>query len=114
MKLALLLPLAFLGVACGSSTALHPLGPAPRHSSSGPPPAWIETQAGSYWLGHSSWCWEHAANGNRRINVCADMVAPKCSQESVPNISVAKDETVRAHLGYTRNDASYVGCGALP
>jgi hypothetical protein len=34
------------------------------------------------------------------------MIAPKCSRQGTPNISVAKGERVRAHLGYTPSEAS--------
>ena len=141
MRLSLLVPLAFLVAACGSTKAVaHHLGPAPKTGPNRPPAAWIETKAGRWWLGFSSYCWGH---------VCADMMAPDCSQQSVPSLTVDQGETVRAHLGYapveasvenadaklddrtvtwrinepgpfllfTRGrggDASYVGCGALP
>jgi hypothetical protein len=141
MRLSSLLPLALVVVACGSTKVSHPqLGPAPKTGPKGPPAAWIETKAGRRWLGFSSYCWG---------NVCADAAAPRCSQQSVPSLTVDQGETVRAHLGYapdeasvedahakldgrtvtwrverpgpfllfTRGsgqDASYVGCGALP
>src|SRR5919201_1413034 len=97
----LLLPLAALAVACGSATASPPSERQPTGEASGPPPAWIETQAGSTWLGFSSYCWTSGRTGT-----CADAIAPKCGQAGVPEIPVVGDETVRTHLGYTPIGAS--------
>jgi hypothetical protein len=59
--------------------------------SSAPPPAWVETEGGKYWLGFSTYCWE---------STCADYVAPECSSKHVPTIAVRRGETVRFHLGF--------------
>ena len=101
MRLVLLLSLGLAAAACGSSTSLHSRGPAPAGSSAGPPPAWIETKGGTYWLGFSSWCWTKGHTG-----VCADMIAPKCGMKGVPKVSVDRGEKVQAHLGYTPEEAS--------
>jgi hypothetical protein len=102
MRLALLLPIALIVAACGSSAAVPPKTPAPK-ARAGPPPAWLETKAGSRWLGFSSYCWNR---GGEEVMTCADAVAPKCSQRSVPKLSVEKGETVRAHLGYVASKAA--------
>lgn len=102
MRLALMLPLVLLVTACGSSSASPPTTPAPD-GRVGPPPAWLETKAGSHWLGFSSYCWNRAGED---VVTCADAVAPKCSQQSVPKLSVEKGETVRAHLGYAPRKAA--------
>jgi hypothetical protein len=107
MKLALLLPLAVTVAACGSA-ATRPNGPAPSAGAHGPPPAWIETKGASRWLGYSSYCWSFK-EGNSRAHGCADMAAPKCSQQSVPKLSVASGERVRAHLRYDAQQASVEG-----
>jgi hypothetical protein len=112
MRLALLLVLALLLSACGSGSSAHPPGgPAPSAGRSGPPPAWIETEAGSRWLGYSSYCWKHP-RGNAVEQVCADYAAAKCNQRSVPNIRVRSGETVRAHLGFAPTEASVEGADA--
>jgi len=105
MRLAFLFPLALVVAACGSATAAQPSGKAPAAGSNGPPPAWIETKAGNRWLGFSSYCWSHR-KGSGSTGVCADMAVPKCSQRSVPNLSVESGERVRAHLGYKPEEAS--------
>jgi hypothetical protein len=98
MKLAFLFPIAVLVTACGSSMPSQArLGPVPKVGPNSPPAAWIETKAGHRWLGFSSYCWGH---------VCADMLAPKCSQQSVPSLTIEEGETVTAHLGYTPEEAS--------
>ncbi len=133
MRLALLFPLVLIVAACGSSAASPPTSPAPSAGTDGPPPAWLETKAGSRWLGFSSFCWNRLGED---VVSCADAAAPKCSQRTVPKLSVDEGETVRAHVkvdgrtvswrvarggpfvlfakGPRRNDASYVGCGVLP
>jgi hypothetical protein len=104
MRLALLLVLTLSLTACGSgsSPSALPKGPPPSGERGDSPPAWIETRAGTRWLGYSSYCWNHP-EGNAMAHLCADFVAPKCSQRSVPSLLRAKDA-----------DASYVGCGVIP
>jgi hypothetical protein len=59
---------------------------------SGPPPAWLETERGSFWLGYSTFCWDRT---------CADYIAPSCDDERhVPTIVVRKGEQLTAHLGF--------------
>lgn len=112
MRLALLLLLALLLAACGSrSSGGAPAGPAPSTGRGGPPPAWIETKAGNRWLGYSSYCWNRPV-GDKIEHACADFVPPKCSQRSVPSLSVGKGETVRAHLGFTPLEASVENAAA--
>jgi hypothetical protein len=103
MRLALLFPLVLIVAACGSSAASPPASSPPSGGTNGPPPAWLETKAGSRWLGFSSYCWNRLGE---HVSVCADGAAPKCSQQSVPKLSVEKGETVRAHLGYAPTKAA--------
>jgi hypothetical protein len=103
MKPVLLAVTAILVTACGSASVSRPPVPAPRSGTNSPPPAWLETQAGSRWLGFSTSCWHPPKS---RTGVCADMVIPKCSQQSVPTLPIGNGETVRAHLGYEPEEAS--------
>ena len=116
MRVWLALPVALLISACGSSVSSPsqtggsvspPETGAPASARVGPPAAWIETKAGSRWLGFSSWCWTEGQTGG-----CLDAVAPACSRPDVPNILVQSGETVRAHLGYTPTEASVEGADA--
>jgi hypothetical protein len=59
--------------------------------SGGPPPAWVETEHGAYWLGFSSYCFE---------DYCFEDVAPTCEAEDVPKVRVRSGETVRFHLRF--------------
>ena len=102
-RLALVFPLVLIVAACGSSAASPPTSPAPSASTDGPPPAWLETRAGSRWLGFSSYCWNRL--GEDFVS-CSDAAAPKCSQRAVPKLSVDEGETVRAHLGYAPSKAT--------
>ena len=71
-----------------------PITPQPTLTdfSSHPPAAWLETAAGSFWLGYSSFCW---------TTVCADFVAPSCDDpKHTPRITVRRGELVTAHLGF--------------
>jgi hypothetical protein len=73
--------------------AAPPTEPAPNAGQSDlPPPAWIETAEGSFWLGFGGFCWE---------GLCADFEPPACGDESTPEIEVGSGETVRVHLGFT-------------
>jgi hypothetical protein len=105
MKLALVLLAALLLAGCGSSSARPPSAAAPTIKN-GPPASWLETNAGSRWLGYSSYCWTTRLEGNKGTGICADFLAPKCSQMSVPKLSVQRGETVRAHLGFQPLEAS--------
>ena len=98
----MLLPLVVIVTACGSSKASAPKTPPPK-ARAGPPPAWLETHAGSRWLGFSSYCWSRLGDN---AGICADAAAPKCSQRSVPKLSLEKGETVRAHFGYKPGKAA--------
>ena len=104
MRLAFLswLLSAALAVGCGAddgnSTEAEPQPRPPAAappSVSGleaPPPAWLETQNGSYWLGFSTFCWKGG---------CADYTAPSCRDgEHVPKIGLRRAELVTAHLGF--------------
>jgi hypothetical protein len=110
MRIAVALAVGLLATACGSSTTASskrasstrtPSTPAPASARIGPPAAWLETRAGSRWLGFSSFCW---SKGNK--GVCGDSIAPECGQKGVPDVPVERGETVRAHLGYTPEEAS--------
>jgi hypothetical protein len=69
--------------------------PPPTLGANGPPAAWIETEAGAFWLGYSTYCWK---------TVCADYMAPSCRGEAaVPDIAVRSGEEVRFHLGFEPN-----------
>lgn len=72
----------------GPPSATRPELPTPT----GPPPAWLETERGSFWLGYSTFCWG---------GTCADYIAPSCDDERhVPRIVVREGEGVTAHLGF--------------
>jgi len=102
MKAALLSLLALPLAACGSQVAAQrPSDPPPTTGKSGPPPAWIETKEGGRWLGYSSWCWRSGSKG-----MCADFMAPTCGGPGIPTLLLHRGETVRAHLGYTPDEAS--------
>ncbi len=107
MRLAALFTLVLALPACGSSPrpAVRPLGHAPGSRETTPPPAWIETDAGVYWLGYSSYCWS-VPKGSGTVGLCADFVAPACGGRGVPDIPVHRGELVRAHLGFVPTEAS--------
>jgi hypothetical protein len=50
-----------------------------------------------------SYCWNRLGE---EVVSCADAAAPKCSQRTVPKLSVDDGETVRAHLGYAPSKAA--------
>lgn len=69
-----------------------PTAPRPRPPrADGPPPAWLETEDGSFWLGYSSYCWGTS---------CVDFIGPSCHSEYTPKIGVRRGELVSAHLGF--------------
>jgi hypothetical protein len=69
-----------------------PPGPKVTGASDGPPPAWLETERGSSWLGYSSYCWGTA---------CVDFIAPSCRDpKHTPRITLRRGEKVTAHLPF--------------
>ena len=84
MRPATALLLLFVAAGCGSGAA-PPTTRAPVSSKAGPPAAWIETRAGTTWLGFSSYCWRSGNSG-----VCADAVAPRCGLKGIPNVTVSE------------------------
>jgi hypothetical protein len=74
-----------------AAAAAPPSAPPPssggRH---GPPPAWVETERGSFWLSFSGYCW--GTKCVKQGGVLLDSI--------VPRIVVRKAEVVRFHLGF--------------
>ncbi len=81
----------------------RPSKPAPhvRGAKVSPPPAWIETASGSYWLAYSSYCWTRG-----RAAVCADFIPPPRRVKELPRIKHGPGESVRFHLGFKPNTVS--------
>lgn len=88
------------------TAAAEPAEPPPKLDIDGPPPAWIETSEGSFWLGYSTYCWETA---------CGDYVPPECGESWVPDVAVRRGEVVRFHLGYDpkRVSLTFFGGGTM-
>lgn len=103
MRLALgrtcqLASLALLVAACGAAKRAAPPPNPPRPPLPGPPPAWAETEAGSRWLGYSTYCWRGG---------CADYGLPMCPKpRHVPTFRLYDKETVRFHLGFEPREVS--------
>lgn len=72
-------------------TATPPKSSPPTSPEGAPPPAWLESDSGSYWLGFSTFCW---------TSLCADYIAPTCGAPHVPTLVLKKGERVRVHLGF--------------
>ena len=107
MRLPLLALVLVVASGCDSAAPpQHATGPPPGkvQQHNGPPRAWLETSAAPQWLGGGSYCWHYKDHG-----VCADAVAPSCDQSFVPHFRVAPGKTVRAHLGFTPEEASLLG-----
>lgn len=75
----------------GEANAAPSAAPPKTPTPTGPPPAWLETERGSFWLGYSTFCWG---------GTCADYIAPSCDERHVPGITVREGEQVTAHLGF--------------
>jgi len=104
MKSLLLVLGALALTACGTNaqhSGASPSGAPPKHGRISPPPAWIETSSGSHWLGYSSYCW--SAPGT---SMCADMIAPSCTDDRTPRIELHRGELVRFHLGFDPKEVS--------
>jgi hypothetical protein len=81
-----------------------PASPAPKLGSttSGPPPAWIESRARSWWLAYSSYCWK---------TTCADFIPPQ-NRQDLPVLSVRRGAPLRLHLRFTPSRLSVaIGLG---
>jgi hypothetical protein len=61
-----------------------------------PPPAWIETQAKSAWLFYGVYCWK---------TTCADLIPPE-TRPGLPIFTVARQQTLRVHLGFAATSAT--------
>ena len=68
----------------------QPEGAPPELDIAGPPPAWVETRRGAFWLAYASFCWEAA---------CADYVA-ECDPRRVPTLDVSRGDELRFHLDF--------------
>lgn len=73
-------------------TSTGPASDPPTVSSVGeqPPPAWVETASGSWWMAYGSYCWDR---------MCVDMLSP-ASRDDLPRVSVRQGEEVTFHLGF--------------
>ena len=81
----------------------QPKVPAPRPAtSSGPPPAWIESSSRSTWLAYSGYCWKTA---------CADYLPP-ASRPDLPTISIVRGTAVRLHFGFRPSKVTITALGA--
>jgi hypothetical protein len=107
MKYVLLAALAIGAAGCGSGPSAEPTTgalPGKAQQGKGPPRAWLESSDGNRWLAGGSSCWSYKGG-----NVCADMASPTCDQPFIPHFRVARGEKVRAHLGFTPDEASLSG-----
>jgi hypothetical protein len=86
-----------LAIGCGGAAAKpkHPPPKAPNVDRP-PPPAWIETESGAYWLAFSDFCW---------FTACADYKLPE-ERTDLPRITLDRGETVRFHLDFAPTRAS--------
>ena len=91
------LSLTGCGWNAGSHTEIEPLGkpPTAQGVDSGPPPAWVQTARGAYWLGYSSFCWGA---------ICADYFGARCGDVHTPTLHLTRDEVVRFHLGFAPSE----------
>jgi hypothetical protein len=94
--LILLVALVLGGFAVGgssgeqsSSAAARPSSRPPPVSRVGPPPAWVETERGSFWLGYAGDCWK---------DLC--IKSGPTRRGDLPPVIVRKGEVVRFHLGF--------------
>ena len=75
----------------GAIPAERPSAAPPSHvGRNGPPPAWVETEQGSFWLSYSGFCW-----GNRCVKQGGVLL-----DSPVSRIVVRRGEVVRFHLGF--------------
>lgn len=74
-----------------AAAVVRPDGPPPKLEMAGPPPAWVETAGGSYWLAYSSYCWG---------SVCADYVTPECGSPHASEVRVSRGEAITFHLDF--------------
>lgn len=96
-----LLAVAAIGCSVAGGTPAPPSGrPSSAPNGTSPPPAWVETSRGSFWLGYSTYCW-NSRQGDQGVGTCADYVAPSCRGPSkAPRIAVNQGEVVQFHLGF--------------
>ena len=112
MRLALVAVLAILAAGCGSGPSAEPRTGAPpppgtAQTRTGPPHAWLETSDGNRWLAGGSTCWQFKGG-----NICADAAEPTCDAPPIPHFRLDRGARVRAHLGFTPDEASVDGTAA--
>ena len=92
--------LAAAVVLVGASAVQPPKSPPPHVSgtAAAPPPAWISVGARSAWMAYSSFCWKTA---------CVDFIPP-AQRPDLPRVTVARDVTVRFHLGFAARNVGIV------
>jgi hypothetical protein len=77
----------------GGAAPKEPAPTVPRVQSA-PPPAWIETSAGSRWLAFFSYCWGGTCIDSRPVEQRTD----------VPTIEVVSNTEVRFHLDFAPSE----------
>jgi len=94
-----------------------PPSPAPRAGApDGPPPAWIETDHGSFWLKSvAGGCWtDHVPGSPRTATACATPSRAPLSPHQLaqlPRIVLRRGEIVHVHLDFAPTRASAVEIG---
>jgi hypothetical protein len=102
---SLLIVAVLLAAGCGGSGSTGPPSPGagPREAPprvpgvrSAPPPAWISTRGGSYWLAFGGYCWS---------TTCVDP-RPAEQRTDIPEIELRRDELVRFHLRFEPSEVT--------
>jgi hypothetical protein len=110
LLLAVALFAAGLAALAGAARAdARPAPPAPDRPEIAPPPAWIETAEGDFWLAYSSYCWTTRTGG-----ICADYIDPRLRKD-LPRLVVHRGEHVRIFVAVVPDEVSVaIGGRAVP
>lgn len=93
----------------GGGWAGRPGSAPPKRGPSGPPPAWLESNASSAWLTYGSYCWT-ASSGSA---ACADMIPP-ANRPDLAVLRVRLGETLRFHLPFIPKEAAITAFSKAP
>jgi hypothetical protein len=92
-------------LAAAARADARPAPPVPDRPAIGPPPAWIETARGDFWLAYSSYCWTTATAG-----LCADYIDPR-RRTDLPRLVVGRGERVRIFVAVVPDEVSVAIAG---
>jgi hypothetical protein len=102
-RVSVAVALAAVAMTAVAGAAAEPKPPPPTVGKIAPPPAWVATPRGDFWLAYGSYCWSATNPDGTGAGVCADMIAPE-QRRDLPRLVIRRGRMVRFHLGFDPTD----------